>query len=237
MAMRIESLDYVEGAHAARGVVIVIDVFRACSVVCQAFAQGAARILPFADAGEALRWQQGQPEVLSIGERHGRKLAGFDYGNSPTDISQLDLRGRTLVHTTHAGTQGLVAAQASQAVQAVLTGALANAAALCRYVIQLAPSEVSLVRMGVAGVARSDADDVCAELLTARLQGLPAPDQATIRERLRRSPEAQKFFDPLATWAPEGDFQRCTGLDRFDFVARMCAAPGPAFLERVDVPI
>jgi len=230
--MQIECLDYVEGARAARGVAVIIDVFRACSLACYAFAQGVAHVVPVAQADEALRLRAARPGRLALGERHGRPLPGFDGGNSPTDLAALDLHGRTLVHTTHAGTQGLVAARAADCV---LTGALVNAAALCRHIAHLAPQTVSLVRMGVAAHDRSAADDLCAELLAARLRGLPSPGTAEIRARLRGSAEAQKFFDPQATWAPEGDFDACTELDRFDFVLQMDRDQG--FLQRLDVPV
>jgi 2-phosphosulfolactate phosphatase len=184
-----------------------------------------------ADSDEALRLRRSHPGWLALGERFGRPLAGFDCGNSPTELRNLDLRGRTLVHTTHAGTQGLVAARGAGVV---LTGALVNAGALCRYLLRLAPGEVWLVRMGVAARDRSDADDLCAELLAARLTGAPSASAAQIRARLRGSAEAQKFFDPRATWAPELDFELCTELDRFDFVLRLSAESG--FLQRVQVP-
>jgi 2-phosphosulfolactate phosphatase len=228
--MRIDCVDFVEGARAARGVAIVIDVFRACSVACYAAAQGAGRIIPLAGIEETLQLKRAHPEFIALGERHGRKLPGFDYGNSPTELESLDLRGRTILHNTHAGTQGLVGARAADMV---LTGSLVNAAAICRYVVSLAPAEVTLVRMGVAAAGRSDADDVCAELLRARLTGQGAPDQPSIRERLRVSAEAHKFFDPAATWAPEGDFERCTALDRFDFVLQMMRAGELSFLRPV----
>ena len=51
---------------------------------------------------------RGLPGALLTGERRARPLAGFDAGNSPTELAALGLHGRTLVHTTHAGTQGLV---------------------------------------------------------------------------------------------------------------------------------
>lgn len=237
--MRIRLLDYVAGARAASGVAVIIDVLRACSVACYAMAAGAERIVPVADAGEALRLRDAAADRLAIGERHGRKLPGFDFGNSPTELAGADLRGRTLIHTTHAGTQGLTAARGADCV---LTGALVNAAALCRHIAQLAPSEVSLVRMGVAAQARSEADDLCAELLAARLAGGRCADRDEIRRRLRRSPEAQKFFDPQASWAPEQDFAACIELDRFDFVLQLergnatDAGTEPAYLKRVDVP-
>lgn len=216
--MMIECLDFVEGARAARGVAVIIDVFRACSVACYAAAQGAARIIPMAGIEQTLRLKQAHPEFIAVGERDGRRLAGFDYGNSPTELERLDLRGRTVVHNTHAGTQGLVGARAADVV---LTGSLVNAAAICRYVASLAPARVTLVRMGVAATSRSDADDLCAELLRARLTRQAALEQSVIRERLRASAEAQKFFDPAASWAPERDFELCTAIDRFDFVLQM----------------
>lgn len=221
--MQIERLDFVAGARAARGVAVIIDVFRAFSVACYASAGGASSIIPVGEVEEALGIKRAHPDYLAIGERHARRLPGFDFGNSPTELERADLTGRTLVQTTHAGTQGLV--HATQA-ELVLTGSLVNAAAICRYIHALAPARVSLVRMGMAAASRSDADDLCAELLAARLSGQlpsePLPtDSEAIRERLRESPEARKFFDPAADWAPERDFELCTALDRFDFVLRL----------------
>lgn len=105
---RIEILDFEAGARAARGVAIVIDVFRAFSLACYAFANGARRMIPVADIEEARRLKEAHPKFVTLGERHARKLQGFDFGNSPTHIEHEDFTGRTLVHTTHAGTQGLV---------------------------------------------------------------------------------------------------------------------------------
>ena len=44
MTMQVECLDFVAGARAARGLAVVIDVFRAFSVACYATAGGARRI-------------------------------------------------------------------------------------------------------------------------------------------------------------------------------------------------
>jgi len=217
--MQIEVLDFVAGARAARGTTVVIDVFRAFSVACYAYAGGVARMIPVGEIEVARELKRANPEYLTIGERHARKLEGFDFGNSPTEVSQADLRGRTLVHTTHAGTQGLTnATQASE----VLTGSLVNAGAICRYIRSQSPERVSIVRMGQAATARSAEDDLCAELLVARLKG-DAYDASQIRARLRQAPAAQKFFDPDAHWAPETDFDLCTDVDRFDFVLRLSA--------------
>jgi 2-phosphosulfolactate phosphatase len=217
--MQIEIVDFVAGARAARGVAVVIDVFRAFSVACYAYAGGAARIIPLADIEEARALKRADPALITIGERYGRKLEGFDFGNSPTDISAADIRGKTLVHTTHAGTQGLTNAHGAEVV---LTGSLVNAGAICAYIKSLAPDHVTIVRMGTHGAERCAEDDACAELLHARLAGRPF-DPSTLRPRLRHAPAAEKFFDPEATWAPESDFALCTDVDRFDFVLRLTA--------------
>jgi 2-phosphosulfolactate phosphatase len=228
--MQIEVVDFVAGARAARGVTVVIDVFRAFSVACYAFDAGVERIIPIADAEVALALKRGNPQFIALGERHGRKLEGFDFGNSPTELAEANLRGKTLVHTTHAGTQGLTNAHDADVV---LTGSLVNAAAICAYIRSLNPRHVTIVRMGQAATTRCAEDDLCAELLHARLSGKPY-DTTPIRSRLRSAPAAQKFFDPAATWAPERDFELCTDVDRFGFVLRLTARDQPhPYLERI----
>lgn len=231
--MKIELLDFTAGARDARGLTVVIDVFRAFSVACYAFAQGAARVIPVGSVEDALRLKRAHPDFFSVGERYGQKLPGFDCGNSPTELSRFDLRGSTVIQTTHAGVQGLVAAQGADVV---LTGALVNAGAICRYVAAAAPDRVSIVRMGVEARRRSDADDLCAELLVARLTRHPF-DTRHIRARLRASEEARKFFGEAKVTAPRRDFLSCTALDRFDFVLRLeSAEDGHRSLGRYPAP-
>jgi 2-phosphosulfolactate phosphatase len=214
----VECFDFVAGARRARGLAVVIDVFRAFSVACYATAGGARRIHPVAAIEDARALQKSHPDWLFIGERHARKLEGFDFGNSPTEIRNADLAGRTLVHTTHAGTQGLVAASGADEV---ITGSLVNAAAICRYVAASRPASVSLVRMGHEARERCAEDDLCAELIAARLAGRDF-DVAGIPGTLQGAPSAQKFFDPAAAaWAPKTDFDLCTRVDSFDFVLRL----------------
>lgn len=184
------------------------------------------------DIEDARALKRAHPEWLLVGERHARRLPGFDCGNSPTELQGHDLEGRTLVHTTHAGTQGLVNAVSAAEV---ITGALVNAGAIVRYIQGRSPEEVTIVRMGHEARERCDEDDLCAELLAARLEGnaLPSID---VQARLREAASARKFFDPAADWAPEQDFFLCTQLDRFDFVLQLDRAQSPPRLRRVDVP-
>lgn len=229
--MQIDLLDHVAGAREARGVAVVIDVFRAFSVAPHAFDRGAARVFPAGEIAEAFDLGRRFPGAVLAGERHARKLPGFDAGNSPTEIRALDLRGKVLVHTTHAGTQGLVNASAADEV---LTGSFVNISAVCRHIRARSPGRVSLVRMGHEARERCAEDDLYAECLAQMLRGGSTPGREEVRDRLRNAPAARKFFDPACDWAPLEDFDYCTEVDRFDFVLRLKRVAGePLELERL----
>ncbi|HLS82737.1 MAG TPA: 2-phosphosulfolactate phosphatase [Steroidobacter sp.] len=212
--MQVSIVDFLAGAREARGLTVVIDVFRAFSLAAYAFARGARAVIPVACIEDARELKRRDPTALLVGERHARPLPGFDCGNSPTELERLDVRDRTLIHTTHSGTQGLTAV--GQAAE-VLTGALVNAAAIVRYIRARAPQEVTLVRMGHEARERCAEDDLCAQIIAQRLGGQD-PDVSDVAERLRSAPSARKFFDPACDWAPERDFELCTRVDVFDFV-------------------
>lgn len=230
--MQVTVVDHVAGAQSAQGVAVVIDVFRAFSVAAYAFSRGVATVIPVAAVEDARELKRQHPDWLLIGERHARPLPGFDCGNSPADLEKLDVAGRTIVHTTHAGTQGLTNARQADEV---LTGALVNAGAIVRYIQARQPSIVTLVRMGHEARENCDEDDLCAELLRSRLLGEPMP-VAGIRERLRKASSAEKFFDPACDWAPERDFDLCTRVDEFDFVLQLDTGASPPRLRKIDVP-
>src|SRR5690606_3087515 len=118
-----------------------------------------------------------------VGERYGRRLEGFDFGNSPSEILTADLHGKTLIQSTHAGTQGVV--NATQADE-VLTGSFVNARATADYILARKPAVVTLVRMGLEARTVSDEDALFALYLTSLLKG-NQPDQEAIEELLLTS--------------------------------------------------
>jgi len=216
--MRIHATDFVTGAASARGVAIVIDVFRACSLQAYALAAGAEAIIPVEGVEEAQALKTRNPQWLLIGERHARRLPGFDCGNSPSEVLAAGPAGRTIVHTTHAGTQGLMAA--SRVVSHVFTGAFVNFSATIAAVRALAPEEVTIVAMGHEARERCDEDDLCREAMIAVLQGHAFPVK-NVADRLRHAPAAAKFFDPQADWAPESDFDFCARVDAVPFAVSL----------------
>jgi 2-phosphosulfolactate phosphatase len=108
MEICIESL--LEGAKRAAGSVAIIDVFRAFTTAAVALANGASRIIMVGTVEEALSLRDNGIAQVCMGEVRGRAPPGFDFGNSPFEVSQADFGGKTIVQRTSAGTQGIVAA-------------------------------------------------------------------------------------------------------------------------------
>ena len=208
----------IEGAKQAEGLVVVIDVFRAFSLECWLYAMGAREIRPVGAVEEALAWREKDPGCVLIGERHGRKLDGFDFGNSPSTVDPEAVKGKRIIHTTSAGTQGV-----TNAVQAeeILTCSFLNARAVANYIRRKNPEKATFVCMGKEGLAPAEEDELCALYTASLLTGVGMPD---IDERLQalRTGGGRHFFDPaLRDVFPEEDFRMCIDKNRFDFVIRI----------------
>ena len=216
--MKIRILHLIEGARQAEGLAVVIDVFRAFSLECWLCAMGAEEIRPVGAIEEALAWREKDPGCVLIGERHGRKLDGFDFGNSPSTVDPEAVRGKRIIHTTSAGTQGVTNAVHAEEI---LTGSFLNAKAIAEYIRQRNPENVSLVCMGKEGLAPAEEDELCALYLESLLTGEGMPD---IDRRLQglRTGGGRHFFDPDNQEVfPQADFGMCVDRDRFGFVIRI----------------
>lgn len=211
--MDVSILSLTEGAKHAKGVTVIIDVFRAFTLEAYLFSKGAEKIYAVGSETDARFMKQEHPEYLLIGERYGKKLPGFDYGNSPDAIRHLDFQGKTFVHTTTNGTQGIANAVNADAI---LTGSLVNAKATADYIKSMHPNNVSLVAMGWDG-HQTEEDELCAQYLASLLRNQPMADIAQKAYELRYS-EGKKFFDPSQQEVfPQGDFEMCIQLDLFAF--------------------
>lgn len=208
----------IDGAKQARGLTVIIDVLRAFSLEPYFYSLGAEEVRPIGAVDEAFRFRERFPDVLLAGERGGRKCDGFDLGNSPSAALKTDLAGRRIIHTTSAGTQGIVNAAGADEL---LTGSFVNAKAIAAYIRQRAPETVSLVCMGNSGVRPAKEDELCAEYLKSLLLDEPFPD---LEERLAalQYDGGAHFFDPDNQEVyPEPDFWLCIRHDIFPFVLRV----------------
>ena len=214
--MKIKILEFAEGAAMARGLTVIIDVFRAFSVACYAIDAGASRLIATASVEDAFRLKESYPGSILVGERSERKIEGFDFGNSPTEIIQHDLLGKIVIHTTTAGTNGLVnAVNAEQ----VITGSFVNAGAVITYIKTLNPSHVSLVAMGFRASESAEEDLLCAEMIEAGLLNKSKISESRIAALKETS--GKRFFIPENIgFSPPSDFFLCTVTDKFNFVLK-----------------
>ena len=230
--MDIKILELIEGAKHAEGLTVVIDVFRAFTTECYCFAGGAKRCYPIGSMEEAFALKEQHPDWVLLGERGGAKVEGCDLGNSPWDASNYDFQGKTMIHSTSAGTQGIVNAARAHASR-IITGSLVNARAVTEYIRAEDPETVSLVAMGKAGLSPVPEDRLAAEYMKALLEGSPFD----IDERIEylRDHGGEQFFDPaLAHIFPREDYPLCVAYDRFPFVLQV-SGEQPC-IERVDPP-
>lgn len=211
MTVRIESL--IEGARRARGTVVIVDVFRAFTTAAVAFARGASRIVIVPDPGEALRLRDRGDGDLCVGEVNGIRPEGFDFGNSPHELTQADLRDKVVILSTRAGTVGVAAAAGADEIYAgsfVVANATANA------ILRTQPAEVTLVAMGWNATVRTDEDEQCVLYLRNLLQGR-RPDPEAVRKLVLAGGEIAKFHDPAQPHFHPQDAQIALEIDKYDF--------------------
>ena len=229
--MKINILHMIEGAKKARGAAVIIDVFRAFSFECYLINNNAEKIIPVASKEFAYELKKNNPGYILVGERRGVILPGFDYGNSPAQIENIDFTGKTIIHTTSAGTQGL---ENASGADVVLTGSLVNAGAIANYILENKFTKVSLVCMGLDVSIPTEEDNLCAEYIKSLLNGNIINIKDEI-ENLKLS-SGKKFFDASQRKVfPTRDFELCTALNRFDFVLKLeYDTTGLAYIRKVE---
>lgn len=229
--MDIKILQLLDGAKNSRGLTVIIDVFRAFSTACYAFDGGINCIFPVGDLNSAFLMKKQNPEYILVGERNEQKPEGFDFGNSPSQLLKGDLNGKTMVHTTSSGTQGI--ANATHADE-ILTGSFVNARAIVNYIRAKKPNEVSLVCMGYSCQYPTDEDTLLAEYIKNELEGKPNDFQAMV-EQIRKGDGARFFAPEKQEWAPAEDFDLCLSLNRFDFVLKVEKQDGVNYLRKINL--
>jgi len=215
MEISIHSL--LEGATRATGSVAIIDVFRAFTTAAVALANGASKIVMVRRVDEALALREAGIGEICMGEIHGRAPDGFDFGNSPFEVSTVDFRGKTIIQRTSAGTQGIVTARGGGRLYAV---SLVTAEATVRALLSGSPDQVSLIAMGDNGLKRTDEDELCAIHLRNRLEGRPGDPEAICRLILAGG-EVGRFHDTSRPYLHPEDVDIALDIDRYNFAIRI----------------
>jgi 2-phosphosulfolactate phosphatase len=220
-----------DGATRAIGTVAVIDVFRAFTTAAVALANGASKIVMVRTVAEALALREAGIGQICMGEVQGRAPDGFDFGNSPFEISSVDFEGKTIIQRTSAGTQGIVAASHSERLYAA---SLVTAEATVHALLSGSPDRVSLVAMGDNGIKRTDEDELCATHLRNRLEGRPG-DPDAVRRLILAGGEVGRFHDPARPYLHPEDVEIALDIDRYDFAVRVNFEDGRP-VARIETP-
>ncbi len=111
--------------------VVIIDILRATSAICSAFANGVKSIIPVESIGEARDYKN--RAYLVAAERDGIILDFADFGNSPFNFTRDKIEGKTIVYSTTNGT-GIIKLASSAAY--IVIGSFLNITALTRWLLE-----------------------------------------------------------------------------------------------------
>ena len=223
----------IHDAKQATGLTIIIDVFRAFTVEPYLIYNRVEKIIPVGDKEIAYNLKEQNREYILIGERNGIKLPGFDFGNSPSQIKNIDFSKKVVIHTTSCGTQGIVnAINANE----IIIGSLVNASAIVKYIKQNNFEDISIVSMSRPNEFPSDEDELCAKYIKSMLEGNLLENLEDEVENLKLT-SGKKFFDSSNEEIfPKEDFYLCVEINKFDFVLRVNKdINGMFYIEKIEI--
>jgi 2-phosphosulfolactate phosphatase len=212
--MEIQRLSLWEGANAARGTTVIIDVFRAFTCEPLLFHYGASGIVLEGDIERCLAMRG---DAILIGENNEVPIEGFDLTNSPKEIMKKGrnfFSGRNIIHRTTSGVTGAVAALAH--ADEVLMASFVTAHATARYIEMKNPDLVSIVAMGIRSKEKAPEDEFCGDYIESLLTGKPYDHIEAIR-RILEHETAQKFLRGDKPYLPREDPAICIQRDLFPF--------------------
>lgn len=161
----------VERAPMEGRAIVVVDVLRSSTTIAWALKNGGAKVIPVETVEEATRLAQtlDAKTRLLCGERDGRKVGGFDMGNSPRECTRERVEGKTLVFaSTNASPlmAGVLAGHPQRVLGYVNLSAVADA-------LWKEGADVAVVCAGRVGRFSLE-DAACAGALARRLAGRAA---------------------------------------------------------------
>jgi 2-phosphosulfolactate phosphatase len=145
--------------------VVIIDVLRVCTTIAYALSNGCERIIPVdtVEAATNLTASLDKKVTLLGGEKEGRRIDGFNLGNSPAEYAPEVVKGKTIIMATSNGTRAI---WRSQAAKEILIASLVNMTSVADHVAKL--DVLTVVCAGKQGRFAME-DAVCAGMLVYRL--------------------------------------------------------------------
>jgi len=203
-------------------VVVVVDAFRASTTIAVLVSKG-ARVIPVASIEEAASAETN----FRIGERGGAKVAGFDFGNSPTEILASEIPSDSTVALST--TNGPRVVEAAGGARVIFTGTFVNAESLAEDLSDGTHDDTGVVVVGCGWEGhRASEDEAAAGAILHRLgsRGADLDERAgrIVERYLSRSANALKSNSAARRLKRLGyvrDLDFCLGEDTVPVVPRL----------------
>jgi 2-phosphosulfolactate phosphatase len=149
--------------------VVVVDILRATSCMTTAFSHGIASITPFANLEDCRAMKS--KGYFTSGERDGKKVDGFDLGNSPFEYMVEELKGKKIAFTTTNGTQAIAK---SLGAKEIIIGSFLNLSAVVNH-LRHGTNNILVVCAGWKGKVNLE-DTLFAGAIVSLLKDIYAPE-------------------------------------------------------------
>lgn len=207
-------LNRLQNLPTASDTVVVIDVLRSFTTAAVVLARGARAIYPVEHVAEASALLSRVPDPVSIGAvGGGDPVPGFDFGNSPSQLMDAELSGKSVVMTTAAGVRGL---QRFHEARRLYAASLVCAQATAEAIQAAGADEVCFVITGEWVDRDGDEDIACADYIESLLRGEVVEEEKFV-QRVRNSDFGQRFT--AGTWPnlPLADLDLAAQANIFEF--------------------
>ncbi len=159
----------IKSTELAGKLVIVIDVLRASSTIVTALANGCNGFIPILSPEKVReKAQQFEKEgILLGGEREGKKIEGFDLGNSPREYKKKIVKNKTIIFST---TNGVKTLEMAKDAHKIIIGSFLNLQAVCHYCTNY-QGEILIICAGREGKYSLE-DTACAGMIIHSLRDI-----------------------------------------------------------------
>jgi 2-phosphosulfolactate phosphatase len=208
--------------------IVVIDVLRASSTIITALACGCRGVVPILSPEQAKEKAQQfkKEEVLLGGEREGRKIKGFDLGNSPREYQKEIVEDRIIIFST---TNGVKTLERVRGAFRIIIASFLNLQATFNYCSKF-QGDILLACAGKEGYFSLE-DTVCAGMLINSLRDIYSDTCQEVDANLTAQVLYKKFGNNILEMLRKSqhgrylesiglrkDLEFCSQLDIFNIV-------------------
>ena len=205
--------DRVDESLAKGKLIAVIDVLRVSTTIAFAHHNGCERIVPVESVEAASKLAASLDKAVTLlgGEKEGRRIDGFDLGNSPLEYTKDVVGGKNLILSTTNGTKAITK---TREADEVVVACFVNMSPVLEHVSRAGDKPLGIVCAGKQGRFALE-DAVCAGMMIDRLSGQNDLDldDAGVAARLLYLEHKDSITDLLKR-CEHGQYLRSLGFEK-----------------------